>query len=167
MREIAKRTAGLPTNFKPGEPKKADAKADAVIEYAKKVRDWPLLLEAVEQKMDELEELVRWWKENVRRKGGPMDTSDNSERNYRYSVEEAERLTGFTQVQISRIGKRLKDRNAFRLALFGAAYAKASATHTGQMRARMKPFQARIPKPQYPCQYSQIYQMPYAQVPAT
>lgn len=70
MTALAKRTAGLPANFKPGEPKKADARADAVIEYAKKVRDWPLLLEAVEQKMDELEELVRWWRDNVRKKGG-------------------------------------------------------------------------------------------------
>ena len=67
---VTQRKAGLPTNFKPGEPKKADAKGDAVIEYAKKVRDWPLLLEAVEQKMDELEELIRWWQENVRKKGG-------------------------------------------------------------------------------------------------
>ncbi len=58
---------------------------------------------------------------------GPMDTSDNAERGYRYSVEEAEHLTGFTQQQISRIGKRLKDRSAFRLALFGAAYKKAMA----------------------------------------
>ena len=132
---VKQRKAGLPTKFKPGESKKADAKADAVIEYAKKVRDWPLLLEAVEQKMDELEELVRWWKENVRRKGGPMDTSDNSERNYRYSVEEAERLTGFTQVQISRIGKRLKDRNAFRLELFGAAYKKAVACQQKESKA--------------------------------
>ena len=31
---VTQRKAGLPTNFKPGEPKKADAKADAVIEYA-------------------------------------------------------------------------------------------------------------------------------------
>ncbi len=46
--------------------RKGDAEADAVIEYAKKVRDWPLLLEAVEQKMDELDDLVRWWKEIVR-----------------------------------------------------------------------------------------------------
>ena len=56
-----------------------------------------------------------------------MDTSDNAERGYRYSVKEAEHLTGFTQQQISRIGTRLKDRNAFRLALFGAAYHKAMA----------------------------------------
>ncbi len=67
---LTQRKTGLPAKFKPEEAKDRDAKADAVIEYAKKVRDWPLLLEAVEQKMDELEELVRWWRENVRKKGG-------------------------------------------------------------------------------------------------
>ncbi len=123
MSAVAKRTAGLPTNFKPGEPKESDAKADAVIEYAKKVRDWPLLLEAVEQKMDELEGLIRWWKEKVRSPGKHLKISEQGF----LTVPQAEHLTGFSDGQISRIGKRLKDRNAFRLALFGAAYKKAMA----------------------------------------
>ncbi len=125
------RSGGLPTKFKPGEPKKADARANSVIEYAKTVRNWPMLLEAIEQKMDELEELVRWWQENVRRAG---NQAINSELNY-LTLEQAEYQTGFSQVQISRIGKRLKDRNAFRLALFGAAYKKALAEKTDQRGA--------------------------------
>ncbi len=56
---VTQRKAGFPTKFKPGEPKKADAKADAVIEYAKKARDWPLLLEAVETPAGRAGPLVR------------------------------------------------------------------------------------------------------------
>ena len=68
---VAKRTAGLPTNFKPQEAKSRDAKADAVIRYAKAVKDWPMLEAAVEQKMEDQAKLVQWWKENVRRPGQP------------------------------------------------------------------------------------------------
>ena len=61
---------GLPTKFKPEEAKSRDAKADAVIDYAKKVKDWPSLETAVEKKMEDQAEFVRWWDENVQRPGG-------------------------------------------------------------------------------------------------
>ncbi len=70
MTALAKRTAGLPANFKPQEAKGNDAKADAVIRYAKAVKDWPMLEAAVEKKMEDQAKLVQWWKENVRKKGG-------------------------------------------------------------------------------------------------
>ncbi len=68
---LTQRTAGLPTKFKPQEAKSRDAKADAVIDYAKKVKDWPTLETAIEQKMEDQTEFVRWWTENLWRKGGP------------------------------------------------------------------------------------------------
>ena len=68
---VAKRTAGLPTNFKPEEANERDAKADTVIRYAKAVKDWPMLEAAVKQKMEDQTKLVQWWKENVRRVGRP------------------------------------------------------------------------------------------------
>ena len=43
-----------------------DAKAGAVIDYAKKVKDWPLLEKAVEQKMEDQRLFVEWWDANVR-----------------------------------------------------------------------------------------------------
>ena len=67
---VAQRKAGLPTKFKPEEAKDRDAKANAVINYAKEVKDWPMLEAAVEQKMEDQAKLVQWWKENVRRPGG-------------------------------------------------------------------------------------------------
>lgn len=62
--------AKVPAVFKPEEAKKRDAKADAVIEYAKKVKDWATLDIAIAQKMKDQAEFVIWWEENVRRKGG-------------------------------------------------------------------------------------------------
>ena len=70
MSAVAKRTAGLPTKFKPEEAKSRDAKADAVIDYAKKVKDWPMLEAAIEKKMEDQVEFLRWWDKKVRKKGG-------------------------------------------------------------------------------------------------
>jgi hypothetical protein len=42
-----------------------DAKADSVIDYAKRVKDWPTLETAVEAKIEDQREFVRWWKETV------------------------------------------------------------------------------------------------------
>ena len=52
--------------FKPEEAKKRDAQADAVISYAKRVKDWPLLEQAVEQKIEDQRQFVEWWDANVR-----------------------------------------------------------------------------------------------------
>ncbi len=57
--------------FKPKEAKRRDVKADAVIDYAKKVKDWPALETAVKQKLEDQAEFVRWWGETVTpNKGG-------------------------------------------------------------------------------------------------
>ncbi len=52
-------------------PGGADAQADAVIDYAKKVRDWPSFEAAIEQKMQDQAEFVRWWDEKVKDRGRP------------------------------------------------------------------------------------------------
>ena len=48
----------MPTAFKPQEAKTRNAKADAVFEYAKKVRDWLMLEVAIEQKMKDQTDFV-------------------------------------------------------------------------------------------------------------
>ncbi len=68
---LTQRKTGLPAKFKPEEAKDRDAKADAVIEYAKKVHDWPMLEAAIEQKMQDQTEFIEWWKANVRDRGRP------------------------------------------------------------------------------------------------
>ena len=123
--------AKVPAVFKPGEAKIHDAKADAVIEYAKKVRDWPLLLKTIDEKIDELDELIQWWGDSVR---NPGNQPNNAEPHY-LSMEQAEKFTGFMQPQISRIGTRLKNRETFRSALYGLTYRKAMAEKTDQRGA--------------------------------
>lgn len=56
--------------FKPEETLQREAKTDAVIDYAKKVKDWPTLEAAIEQKMKDQAEFVEWWNKDVRKKGG-------------------------------------------------------------------------------------------------
>lgn len=82
------------------------AKADAIIEYARKVKDWPLLVQAVTEKVEQQAEFVQWWKANVRRKGGDR-WLDNADRGYQ--VADAERLGGIAQQQVSRWKKRIEN----------------------------------------------------------
>ena len=124
MTALAKRKAGLPTNFKPQEAKSRDAKADAVIDYAKKVKDWPSLETAVEKKMEDQTEFVRWWAETVRPGGRPTKTSADPRW---LSQEDAESHTEIAHQQVSKWRRRLKEPEKYRDMLFGAAYAKAMA----------------------------------------
>lgn len=112
----------LPTTFDPKETKQADAKADALIDLAKKLQNWPLLETAVDHKMEEQEEFVRWWRENVR---GPGKV--NSPRPGRIGMDDAENQTGITHQQVSKWATRLKDLPKYRAVLFGAAWRKAMA----------------------------------------
>ncbi len=124
MTALAKRKAGLPTNFKPQEAKSRDAKADAVIDYAKKVKDWPTLETAIEQKMEDQTEFVRWWAETVRPGGRPTKTSADPRW---LSQEDAESHTEIAHQQVSKWRRRLKEPEKYRDMLFGAAYRKAMA----------------------------------------
>ena len=71
MSELATRQQGDLTHYDPEKAKVQDAKADAIIDYAKKVRDWPMLGAAINQKMADQAEFIRWWEENVRDRGRP------------------------------------------------------------------------------------------------
>lgn len=71
MNDLIQHAFGALTDFKPEEAKAIDAKADALIAYAKKVKDWPLLEEAVEVKIQNQREFVKWWDDNVRANARP------------------------------------------------------------------------------------------------
>jgi phage N-6-adenine-methyltransferase len=88
--------------------KHEQAKADAVIGYAKAVKDWPLLEQAIAAKIEQQEEFVRWWQSNVRSTWRP--TKRISDREMLLSVEQAKALTDITAVQVARWGKQLADK---------------------------------------------------------
>ena len=94
----------LPTRFEPQDARIRDAKADAVIAFAKRVKDWPLLEDAAERKLDELTELVGWWTTNVSPQHGAGRGNKKVADRGPFSVDDAEALTGFTKQQISRGG---------------------------------------------------------------
>jgi hypothetical protein len=123
------RSSSLPSVFLPEEAKIKDAKAGAIIEYAKNIKDWPLLMQAVEAKLEEQRKFVRWWDEKVARKGAdvgrgrPLDIADRR----LLSVEQAEQLTGINKQQVSKWRKRLQEPEKYREILYGTAYRKAMA----------------------------------------
>src|SRR5690606_21386468 len=125
MNEVALRKSSEVTVFEPAESATKDAKLTAVIEYAKRVKDWPLLEQAVDMKIEEQTELVQWGADNVTtNKGGDRRSKDQTPRSA-LLVEDAEKLTGISHQQVSRIKKRLKDIQAYRAKLYGKAWAEA------------------------------------------
>jgi hypothetical protein len=58
------------------------------------VKDRPLLEQAVEAKIEEQAEFVRWWRETVQRPGGDKKSADHSRRSALMIVEDTEDITG-------------------------------------------------------------------------
>ena len=111
----------LPTQFDPAKTHGKQEKLAAVADYAKRVKDWPLLEKAVDSKVEEQVEFVGWWEAKVAgpgpRKQLITDTVINSS--------EAEKLTGFTTMRVSRLRSKLKDQDKYKQQLYGAAWKKA------------------------------------------
>jgi hypothetical protein len=116
--EIVATGTNLPRVFEPQAAKARDAKADAVIAYAKRVKDWPSLEQAVDQKIEDQREFVAWWRETVRRDGRPSQmVADRGQ----LSVDDAVEWTGIKKQQVSRWGRRLQDEAKYRDLLIGTA----------------------------------------------
>jgi hypothetical protein len=132
--KLAKRSNGngALTHFDPAVTNERQAKADAIIDYAAKVKDWPLLEDAIDQKIEEQKEFVDWWKESVRGDGRPRETvADRGP----LTVERAEDLTKITKQQVSRWRTKLKDKPSYRGALLSAAYKKAGIIIADELAA--------------------------------
>lgn len=111
--------------FDPGRAKVRDAKFQAVIDYAKRVHDWPTLEAAVDQKLEEQTEFVRWWKETVGVNHGGNRRGDQGASSSTLKADDAESLTGITKEQVSKWAKKLQKPEQYRAQLFGAAYKAA------------------------------------------
>jgi hypothetical protein len=109
---------------------------EARFEYARRIRDWPLLEQAVKQKIEEQAEFVAWWANTVgvRHAAG---SKKNAELRSTLSLESAEKHTSITQQQVSRWVKSLKNRESYHALLYGAAWKKAMGdvhNHRAQRR---------------------------------
>lgn len=128
---VIDRETGELTQYRPQEALLAQAKDDAIIELAQRTKNWPLLESAVEKKLDDQEDFINWWRENVRGKGKRANNADPG-----YFVEEAEQSTGITQQQVSKWAKRLSKRDEYRAALYGVAYRQAMGALLNNFRAQ-------------------------------
>ena len=125
---------GLPAHFEPEAVKANQAKADAIIEFAAKMKDWPLLLEAIDKKIEEQGEFIEWWKQNVS-KGHGGDRSKISDRKSWLSAEKALTLTGISPVQVSRWRTFLQDTKKYIERQRAAAYRTAGLEPAENHRA--------------------------------
>lgn len=117
--------------------KTAQAKLDAIVQYAAKVQDWPLLVEAVDAKIEDQREFVQWWDEAVAGQGG-----DRRSRAFKVSDGEtlisSDRATALTDIdkrQVSRWRKSLRDADKYRERLILAARRKADLAAAANHRA--------------------------------
>lgn len=124
MSAVVERRSTELAEFDPAGAKTQDAKLDAVIEYAKRVQDWPLLEQAVDQKVEEQAEFVKWWDDNIGIHRGAGRGKKSADRGT-FSMDDAEKLTGISNQQVSRWRKRLADLEAYRSKLYGKAWAEA------------------------------------------
>ena len=113
MSEIAQIGRRDVAAFNPSAVLGNQAKLDAIIEYAKKIKDWPLFVEAVDAKLDEWQEFVAWWDEEVGVNHGG-DRSVKSADRGTWSFGEAEKLTLISNQRASRWRKALGIREEYR-----------------------------------------------------
>lgn len=95
-----------------------DAKASAVISYAKRVKDFTLLEEAVDAKLREQQQFVEWWRSHVSVNHGPGRGKKNALPRS-FSVAQAEIASGIKQQLVSKWSQRLEDPERYRARLLG------------------------------------------------
>ena len=91
------------------------------------MKDWPTLENAVEQKLEDQAEFVRWWDASVTPNKGGDRISGNQHRRPAFLVADAEKQTGIIQLQVLKWRRRLKDPEKYAELLIGVAYQKAMA----------------------------------------
>jgi len=117
---LARRRSTNVVQFEASTTKKRILKTDAVIDYAKNMRDWPLLDEAIQAKIEEQKEFVEWWQANVKRPG----QGNNADRGY-YSVADATHHTQISQQLVSRWVSKLKNPEAYRDELYMRTWSRS------------------------------------------
>lgn len=95
------------------------------MEHPEPAKDWPLLEQAVDTKIEEQAEFVQWWRDTIGKNYGGKRRGNQVPRTADLNLTQAEELTGITSQQVSKWAKRLKDLPAYRARLYGAAWKQA------------------------------------------
>ena len=123
--------------FNPRKTHDLQARADAAIDYARRVMDGPTLEEAVRVKIDDQAAFVGWWEATVSVRESPGRLGVKSKRGTGRSISKdaAERDTGISHQTVSKWRQRLAEPDRYREMLYGTAYAKAMAEASGTIAA--------------------------------
>lgn len=124
---VRRRVSDKPAKFDPQLAQVRQSEVDAVIEHAKRVKDWPMLERAIEVKLEEQVEFVAWWEKVVSVRHGAGRGNKKSSDPATFSMTDAEKLSGIKNEQVSKWRRRLKDFDKYRTDLYGAAYKRAMA----------------------------------------
>jgi phage N-6-adenine-methyltransferase len=92
------------------------------IEEAKRIKDWPTLEKAVDEKIEDGQKFTAWWKANV---GAGKGQKGKRRDHGVLSEPEAECLTRMPHQRVSDLNKKLKNLDAFRAFLLGTEYRAA------------------------------------------
>lgn len=111
------------------------AKAEAIIDYGIKVRDWPLVAKAIEAKIEQQREFVGWWRTLVSTRHGAGRGNKNSAERGTFSMLDAEKATGIRNQQVSRWRNALTDAERYLEQQIRAAYKKAGLEPLDNHRA--------------------------------
>lgn len=128
---------GAVEKFVPQEAKVALAKVDALAKYGAEIRDWPLAMSAIDEKIEQQREFVRWWEEHVKSRGNPEKKGDeliSAERRL-LNAPQAEELTGIRHQTVSKWRKSLSKEDAYRERLRIALFRKADLESAQNHRA--------------------------------
>lgn len=114
------------TQFNPEEALKREAQANTVKEYARAIKDWDTLKDAVKQQIEDQHQLVAWWDEVVPPAGGDRQSKKHYPRSgIMLSAKEAATLSGFKIQKISKFRKGIESGEEYEVKLFGPSYAEA------------------------------------------
>jgi len=126
MKGLAIQKDNLPTQFQPDQTFHKQAQLDAIIELARKTKNWEALEDAIEIKVADQKEFLEWWGSRVTIGQSPgRGNKSISDTEIVLSADRATELTGFTPLQVTRLKKKLMHEDSYRAQLFGAAYKKA------------------------------------------
>lgn len=123
--------SGSPAIFDPQRTKRRLFQFEGLVDYYKKMNDWPLLRTAAEAKVNEQAEFVAWWDSAVGVRHGLNRHSLESADRGTLGMAEAETQTGIANQQVSRWRKKLQDPDKYIEAICGAAWRAAMQSGEG------------------------------------